>query len=439
MTSILDSFKGLITDEVVSGVAGALGEDKGGVAKAASAALPSVLGGLLNSNTGNHNLLSGLMGQAANNNGLLGDLLGGLTDSGSAGGGLMSSIINGIFGDKLGGIVNIISNVSGLGSKSSNGILGLVGSLVASFLGKKMLSEGLNLGGILDWLKGGKSEIVSAAPAGIMDLLSSSGASSETTHTTSGYTSSSTGSDQDDNKGGMKWLLPLLLLALLAAAIWYFTKGCNKDNAVTHAVENVGDAVSDGANAVGDAVADGANAVANTVKGALNEAGDWVVEKGEAVAHKLDNGIEINTTKGSCEDRLLAFIKDPNAVPDKNVPVNWFNFEDLLFETGSAKLKPGSEMQLKNTVEILKAYPGVQVKLGGYTDNTGNPEANIKLSDARAKTVYERMIAEGAPKESFQADKPYEGYGQEHPVCPANDTPECQAQNRRIAIVVTKK
>jgi outer membrane protein OmpA-like peptidoglycan-associated protein len=85
-------------------------------------------------------------------------------------------------------------------------------------------------------------------------------------------------------------------------------------------------------------------------------------------------------------------------------------------------------------VEILKAYPTVHLKIGGYTDNVGDPAANFKLSDERAKSVRNEMIKMGVEPSRLLA----EGYGEQYPVA-SNDTEEGRAQNRRIAVRVTKK
>ena len=55
--------------------------------------------------------------------------------------------------------------------------------------------------------------------------------------------------------------------------------------------------------------------------------------------------------------------------------------------------------------------------------------------DKRAKIVADKIIANGVTAANIAS----EGYGSDHPVCAANDTPECKAQNRRVDIRVTKK
>lgn len=174
----------------------------------------------------------------------------------------------------------------------------------------------------------------------------------------------------------------------------------------------------------------------STIKPEMEKAGVTPVATAKAVAKPIDleleGGVKLTgSLEGGIEHRLIEFIKS-----DKEVSKDmWFSFDRLLFETGKSTLKPESQEQLVNVVAILKAFPNVNIKLGGYTDNVGNPAANLKLSDDRAKNVMAELVKNGIDASRLGA----EGYGQEHPVCPANDTDECKAQNRRIDIRVTKK
>ncbi len=144
------------------------------------------------------------------------------------------------------------------------------------------------------------------------------------------------------------------------------------------------------------------------------------------------NGMKLNIASSGnpVEPSLLDFIESDRGA-DKET---WFDFDRLLFETGSAKLKSESGEQLENVAEILKAYPAVNVKLGGYTDKTGDPAANLKLSTDRAQSVKKSLADLGIDQSRLEA----EGYGEEHPVA-SNDTEDGRAKNRRISIRVTKK
>lgn len=523
--NILDSLKGLVTDELVSKAAGALGEDSGAISKVMQGALPTVLSGLMGSDSKNHGALSGLFGQAAGNDNLMGDILGGLSGGGNnAGGGIMDSLISGIFGDKAAGIVNILGNIGGLKkSGSTSSILGMVGSLAASYFGKKMMKDGLGFGSILNMIGGEKDAILEAAPEGVAKTMGikpgpwsmvkdiigdvtgtagnvakgaagavtgaagaavggaskivggagdavkgaagaaadgagkvagaagsavkgAAGAVTGAAGSVVGGASDLAGGAVDGAKKGMKWLWPLLLLAALAVgAFWLLSKaGCNNaaTDAATSVTGTVGDAagsVVDGAGDVAGAAVDGVTDAAGSVAAAAGELvdGNWVTTKGEAVSLKMEDGTEIATTKGSVIDKLYNFAKDPDAVADKEKGENWFNFEDCQFETGSANLKASAMPQIANAASILQAFPNLKIKIGGYTDNTGDAAKNMTLSENRAKSVYNAIINKGAAASSF-ADKAYEGYGIEHPIGD-NSTDAGRAQNRRIACVVTAK
>ncbi|AXE18059.1 sodium-translocating pyrophosphatase [Runella rosea] len=151
-----------------------------------------------------------------------------------------------------------------------------------------------------------------------------------------------------------------------------------------------------------------------------------------AATLKLDNGLELNIAANGnpIEVGLIDFIRSDKPV-DKTT---WFDFDRLLFETGKATLKPESQEQLKNVSEIMKAFPAVNIKLGGYTDNTGDANANLKLSSDRAAAVEAELVAMGIDNSRIDS----EGYGDQYPVA-SNDTEEGRAQNRRISVRVTKK
>jgi outer membrane protein OmpA-like peptidoglycan-associated protein len=148
---------------------------------------------------------------------------------------------------------------------------------------------------------------------------------------------------------------------------------------------------------------------------------------------KLSSGVEIKGAADGVEGKLIAFIEDGAKAVDK---ATWFTFDRLTFQTGKAELDlEKSKDQLANIGEILKAFPAVKLKLGGYTDNVGKAETNKKLSQQRAEAVAAALIAGGVAKDRVEA----EGYGQDHPVCAANDTDDCKARNRRIDVNVRAK
>jgi OmpA-OmpF porin, OOP family len=151
---------------------------------------------------------------------------------------------------------------------------------------------------------------------------------------------------------------------------------------------------------------------------------------GRFVPRTLPNGTSIMIPERGVENRLLTFIVSPQR-PDTTT---WFDFDRLLFETGSATLEPQSDDQLRAVAAILKAHPNAYVKIGAYTDNVGDPADNLKLSEERAANVRAQLISLGVEPGRLEA----EGYGEAHPVAD-NSTEGGRAMNRRISMLVTQK
>jgi OOP family OmpA-OmpF porin len=168
-----------------------------------------------------------------------------------------------------------------------------------------------------------------------------------------------------------------------------------------------------------------------TVDSAAGAVGNLTRDLGAFVSRALPGGPTLNIPERGIESHLIAFIEDASR------PVNdttWFDFDRLNFATGSATILPQSQEQLDNIAAVLKAYPQVNVKVGGYTDNTGDAAANLKLSQARAESVRQALTEKGIAASRLAA----EGYGDKHPV-DDNSTEEGRARNRRIALRVTAK
>lgn len=172
------------------------------------------------------------------------------------------------------------------------------------------------------------------------------------------------------------------------------------------------------------------NMKVSEVKGGINEEGEFVYDTGDIQEIQLSNKKVIGLGTNSQMNDLYNKVK----IQDKSVlnESDWYTVENLFFASGSADIVPGSEANLQNLAEIMKAYPNMKVKLGGYTDNTGNEATNQKLSELRAKTAKIKLLEMGISPERVEA----EGYGSRYPVCEANDTDECKALNRRIDVRV---
>ncbi|HVH88514.1 MAG TPA: OmpA family protein, partial [Terriglobales bacterium] len=108
------------------------------------------------------------------------------------------------------------------------------------------------------------------------------------------------------------------------------------------------------------------------------------------------------------------------------------NMSDVLFDTNKYTLKPGAREKLAKVAGILLAYPDLKVQVEGYTDSTGTPEYNQRLSEQRAMTVRDYLTAQGININNVTA----QGFGQNDPVA-SNATAAGRQQNRRVQMVVS--
>ena len=121
------------------------------------------------------------------------------------------------------------------------------------------------------------------------------------------------------------------------------------------------------------------------------------------------------------KDRLK---KVPLAVLKKDAVVQ---LQDITFETGKADLKPDSNEELDRLVGLLEGNQTIKVEISAHTDDVGNDDSNLKLSEKRAKTVVDYLTGKGIKADRMTA----KGYGETQPLT-ANDTDENKAKNRRV-------
>ena len=108
------------------------------------------------------------------------------------------------------------------------------------------------------------------------------------------------------------------------------------------------------------------------------------------------------------------------------------NVSDVLFDTGKATLKEGAKLRLARVAGIVLTYPDLKLEIDGYTDSTGTPEFNQKLSDKRAGNVRDFLVSQGLPINNVVA----RGFGPADPVA-SNSTAAGRQQNRRVELVVS--
>jgi outer membrane protein OmpA-like peptidoglycan-associated protein len=108
------------------------------------------------------------------------------------------------------------------------------------------------------------------------------------------------------------------------------------------------------------------------------------------------------------------------------------NISDVLFDTGSANLKPGAREKLARVAGILLAQPGINVAVEGHTDSVGGTDYNQRLSERRGDSVRDYLVRQGIASGAVATT----GYGESQPVA-SNTTAAGRQQNRRVELVVS--
>jgi len=108
------------------------------------------------------------------------------------------------------------------------------------------------------------------------------------------------------------------------------------------------------------------------------------------------------------------------------------NISDVLFDTAKYTLKPGAREKMAKVAGILLAYPGLKIQVEGHTDSVGGDEYNMKLSQQRADSVRDYLVAQAVPASGITAV----GLGKADPVA-SNDTAAGRQQNRRVELIVS--
>jgi OmpA-OmpF porin, OOP family len=429
--NFMDLVKPYLTQTLMSKAASWLGESESGVGKALSAILPTIMGSILqkSENRGFMDGLGSLLGDSRLTGGNVLDDVGALFGADHAAsplGQMGSSFLGSLFGDKLGGVSQAVSQHAGIGVGSVSKLLGAAAPLVLGLLGKQSAASG-GLGALMGLLGGQKAGLMSMIPGAVGGLLGLGGAPASSAQAS--FSSNTSSVREEEKSGGFPlWIIPLL--ALLGLGAWWFLKG--NEPQVKVVTPDVPAPVIQPVEPAPVVAVEPAPVAVPVVDPALSTpvTTQWG-DLGAYAARVLPDQVSINIPANGFETKLLGFVEDASKAVDKTT---WFDFDRVLFDTGAATLRPESNEQIANIASILKAFPNVTLKIGGYTDNTGNADANKKLSQARADAVTAAIVAGGIDAARLSA----EGYGQEFPVAD-NATEEGRQKNRRVSARVSAK
>lgn len=100
------------------------------------------------------------------------------------------------------------------------------------------------------------------------------------------------------------------------------------------------------------------------------------------------------------------------------------------FDSGKSTIKKESMPVVEQINEMMNQAPDIQISVEGHTDSDGKNEANLKLSEARAKAVMDAIVKGGIDKTRLSSA----GFGEEKPIAD-NSTDEGKAKNRRVELI----
>ena len=170
----------------------------------------------------------------------------------------------------------------------------------------------------------------------------------------------------------------------------------------------------------GDGIADGDDNCPNQAGPSANNGCPWPDTDGDGVLDKDDKCVDVAGT--------VANNGCPEVTKEVQDTLNEYA-KTILFDTGKSSIKEESEKVLADIIAILNKYPSAKFTVEGHTDSVGSEKLNLRLSDARAISVKDYLVANGVDEFRLSAD----GFGESKPIAD-NKTREGRKQNRRVEI-----
>lgn len=386
---LLSMASGLISPDVVSKASALIGETPENTRNAFDGVIPTILGGLINKASGPNGPSSfdNILGTAGAGPSVV-DNIGSIFSGGHATDDVMRTgegILSSLFGGNVSSIAGSLASRSGIRTSSAMSLLSLSAPMLVGFLNRQKELQGLSNSGLMEKLMGQRNLIAGLAPGVIEGATgaagSAAGAAREAARDVANAGRSTAGAAREavvraTEHRGRGWLLWLVIGAVVVCLLI------------------------------------------------------WLLARRTPVASvTLPGGFTLRVPEGSLNHNLARYLADTNAGAPQS-----FVFEHVNFATGTTRLSGDSGKTLADTAAILRAYPNVEVRIEGHTDNTGDAVANRQLSLDRANAVRQQLIAAGVDGSRITTA----GLGSDRPAA-SNDTAEGRARNRRIEMVVVRK
>ncbi|MEI6900781.1 MAG: OmpA family protein, partial [Bacteroidota bacterium] len=135
--------------------------------------------------------------------------------------------------------------------------------------------------------------------------------------------------------------------------------------------------------------------------------------------------------------KIDSIFKTPATVDLEIKPIELnksYRINDIYFDINKSDLSHESMAVLDQLLEFMNENQKIRIQVQGHTDNVGRDADNLKLSENRARSVFDYLVEKGVSKERMT----YRGFGKTIPVA-NNETEDGRAKNRRTVFVITFK
>ena len=316
-----------------------------------------------------------------------------------------NALLTQLSGDRPGRIAEATAQYSGVGLSSAITLTGLVTSVLMGYLRQQATTRNLTPPGLAALLLGEREGAVSAIPADLLrlsgGLIGVAGSAGERPLRTEPIAPVRA----EDRPTGTAWWPWLLGLLALLALLFFLLRGCNREQPASTLDATTGSA---------------SDTIASDLDGN---------EPPVRVGVDLPGGRKLSVVEHSFNDSLARYLATKNGLTPRV-----FTFDNLTFETDSARITEQARPEVEALIQIMQAYPALQIRIEGNTDSTGDDAINDPLSGERAEVVKQALVQGGITASRVSTRE----RGDRKPVA-SNQTAAGRQMNRRIDVVITKR
>ena len=406
-STLLDHLRSAFTPAATSELARTLGEATAPTQKALDGLIPAVTAGVINrvSDQQGATRLYQLLSETSFATDPTMSQLVGTGDHRQKAAESGNALLKQLFPDQSNRLAEATAPYSGVGLGSAITLTGLVMSVLMGFLRQQITGRSLTQAQLSALLLGETDPVRSAIPAalagGLGWLIGSARPVSASPLPTQPV---STAPVEERSSVGTPWWRWLLVALAFLALLFFLLRGCNRDE-TSQALDSTPSAASD------------------TIASDLAGNGPPV-----RVGVDLPGGRKLSVVKHSFNDSLARYL----ATKGSQTP-RVFTFDNLTFETDSARITAQARPHVDDLIQIMQAYPTLMIRIEGNTDSTGDEAINDPLSGERADMVKQALIQGGIAANRVSTRE----RGDTKPIA-SNQTPAGRQKNRRIDVVITK-